>query len=425
MSALRARSVRLRVYRIGWYGGEGGRLVLASGALPAYHQTACARSSETGASECDWRASLRFTIPSALVSGVYVVKLRASTGAESDCMFVVRPSGPVRLLVQIPTATYEAYNAWGGYSLYPGSGPRVGATGTSQGVEVSYDRPYDSQTGAGQFFAREVSIIYFLERYGYPVGYTTSESLDRSAAQARGASALIDVGHSEYWSTAEAHAFTAARDRGTSLLFLSSDTMAWRVRFAPAGGRSSEAGAPGHRIVAYKEFASRDPDTGEPSGVFPGGGAGIVGSAYDGCITPRLAVPGPPVYRYYDWAPAPSLRPAWLFAGTGLTAASRITGIVGYELDERTAASPPSTRLVGSGTGATCMPRSEPAPANGTAAETTLYTAPSGALVFATGTLGWLYGLSPVAQASPDVPLAPDPRLVAMTRNLLARVLSG
>jgi hypothetical protein len=373
--------------------------------------------------ECDWRAALSFPIPSGLVSGVYVVKLRSAKDAESDCMFVVRPSRPPRLLVQIPTATYEAYNAWGGNSLYPGTGPTVGATGTSQGVEVSYDRPYDSQTGAGQFFVREVAMVRFLERYGYPVGYTTSESLDRSPGQVGGTGALIDVGHSEYWSAAQEQAFAAARNRGTSLLIFSSDTMAWRVRFVPAGAGSSQAGAPDHRIVAYKEFAARDPDRAEPSGLFPLGGAQLLGSAYNGCITPRVSVPGPPVYRYYDWSPAPGLRPAWLFAGTGMTASSRIAGIVGYELDERTASSPAGTQVIGSGSGARCMPETEPSPTHGTMATTTLYTAPSGALVFATGTLGWLYGLSPVPQASPDVPLAPDPRVVAMTRNLLARVL--
>jgi hypothetical protein len=412
------------VYRMGWYGGRGGRLVLRSSALPAYRQPACARRSETGLTECDWRASLTFTIPTALVSGVYVVKLRASTGAESDCMFVVRPARPTRLLVEIPTATYEAYNAWGGNSLYPGSGPTVGATGTSQGVEVSYDRPYDTQTGAGQFFVREVAMVRFLERYGYPVGYTTSESLDGDPAQAKGARALLDVGHSEYWSTAQERAFRAARDRGTSLLFFSSDTLAWRVRYARASARSSDAGAPDHRIVAYKEYAAEDPDRGEPSGLFPAGGAGLVGSAYDGCITPRVAVAGPPVYRYYDWAPSARLSPSWLFAGTGMTAASRIGGVVGYELDERTPSTPAGTLLVGSGAVSSCMSETEPSPVHGTLAETTLYTARSGALVFATGTLGWEYALSPVPQASPDAPLAPDPRVVRMTRNLLARVLA-
>ena len=56
-------------------------------------------------------------------------------------------------------------------------------------------------------------------------------------------------------------------------------------------------------------------------------------------------------------------------------------------------------------------------------AQTTLYTARSGALVFSAGTLGWELGLEPVPSASPDAPRAPDPRVVAMTRNLLARVL--
>jgi hypothetical protein len=72
-----------------------------------------------------------------------------------------------------------------------------------------------------------------------------------------------------------------------------------------------------------------------------------------------------------------------------------------------------------------CMADREPSPTNGTAAQTTLYTAPSGALVFATGTLGWAYALSPVLQASPDAPAAPVAGVVAITRKLLARVLAG
>jgi hypothetical protein len=150
-----------------------------------------------------------------------------------------------------------------------------------------------------------------------------------------------------------------------------------------------------------------------------------VGSAYDGCITPRIVVPEPPVYRYYAWRASPELKPSWLFAGTGITAATSIPGIVGYELDERTAATPRGTLLVGTGMGVPCGSEDEPSPVRGSIAETTLYTASSGALVFATGTLGWEYALSPVPQASPDAPLAPDRRVVAMTRNLLARVLAG
>ncbi|HEX7610111.1 MAG TPA: N,N-dimethylformamidase beta subunit family domain-containing protein [Solirubrobacteraceae bacterium] len=419
-----AGTVRISVYRMGWYGGLGGRLVLRSAALRAVRQPPCAHNAQTGLTECDWHATLSFPIPAALASGVYIAKLRASTGAESDCLFIVRPAAPARVMVQIPTSTYEAYNAWGGDSLYPGGARQVGATGTDQGVQVSYDRPYESQTGAGQFFIREVAIVRFLERYGYPAGYTTDASVDSDPAQLRGARAVIDSGHSEYWSARQEQAFAQARDGGTSLLFISSDKIAWRVRYASAGAASSQAGARGHRIIAYKQFASAEPGGREQTGLFPQGGAELSGSAYDGCITQRVQAPGPPAYRYYDWRPAPSLTPAWLFAGTGITAATRIAGIVGYELDERAPATPAGTAVLGGASEVACMPETEPSPIHGSAAESTLYTARSGALVFATGTLGWLYALSPVPQASPDVPPAPDPRVVAITRNVLERALT-
>jgi hypothetical protein len=416
VSAPGSRFVRIRVFRIGWYGGAGGRQVLVSARMRVVSQPPCSHRFETGLTECHWHPTLGFRIPPALPSGVYIAKLSAPTGT-SDCIFVVRASRPQRLLAQLPTATYEAYNAWGGDSLYPGGTKRVGLTGTTQGLQVSYDRPYDSVTGAGQFFARDVALVRFLERYGYQVSYTTSESVDADPGQLTGHRALIDFGHSEYWSQRQRDGFGRALARGTSLLFMSSDTLAWRVRFGP-----------GHTMVGYKEHAALDPDRAQPTGPFPDRGASLAGSAYLGCITPRLEQPGPPTYRYYAWSPSPSLTPEWLFARTGISSSTRIPGIVGYELDQRTDGGPAGTALVGHGR-AQCMPPGAqapgdpvPAPADDLA-QTTLYFAPSGALVFATGTLGWELGLDPVPSASPEVPRAPDPRVVALTRNLLAHVL--
>ncbi|HEV2980720.1 MAG TPA: N,N-dimethylformamidase beta subunit family domain-containing protein [Solirubrobacteraceae bacterium] len=413
VSALGAHTVTVSIYRMGWYGGTGGRLVLESDPLPALRQPPCTHRGSTGLTECDWQPTLSFTVPSALPSGVYIVKLVGSDGSESDCIFVVRGRAP--LVVELPTATWQAYNEWGGDSLYPG-GKHVQASAGTQGVEVSYDRPYQTQTGAGQFFIREVAIVRFLERYGYPVSYTTIDSLDAEPGQVSGAKGLIDAGHSEYWSTRDKEAFAHARDAGSSLMFLSSDTMAWRVRF-----ESDASGRPAHRVIAYKQSAQRDPDTAEPTGLFPLGGANVKGSAYNGCITPRVMQPGPPVYRLYSWTPVGG--PLWLFAGTGVRAGTSITGIVGYELDQRTPASPAGTAVVGQGT-PPCGAETEPSPVHGTLAQSTLYTAPSGAFVFGSGTMGWLYGLEAVPQASPDAPAAPDPHVVAITRNLLARALS-
>jgi hypothetical protein len=427
VSAPGAKRVRIAIYRIGWYSGTGGREVLTSQRLPAVSQPPCTHRFATGLTECDWHPTLSFKIPSALPSGVYIARLSARTGV-SDCLFVVRASRPQPLLAQLPTSTYEAYNSWGSDSLYPG-GDRVELTGSTQGIDVSYDRPYGSVTGAGQFFARDVAMVRFLERYGYPVSYTTSEAVDEDPGQVLGHKALIDFGHSEYWSARQESGFAGALRAGTSLLFFGSDTLAWRVRYSRASSVASQAGKPDHSLVAYKQFAALDPNRSNPTGVFSGLGAGLTGSAYLGCITPRVREPGPPIYRYYAWSPSPDLRPSWLFAGTGMTSATRIPGIVGYELDERTSFTLPGARLVGSG-GARCMNqgRSEPGEARRSVAyalaETTMSTAPSGAIVFDTGTMGWELGLEPVPSASPDAPRAPDPRVVKLTRNLLGYVLA-
>ncbi len=416
-SAPAASVIRIDVFRIGWYGGAGGRQVLASGRLRVRSQPPCRHQAATGLTACRWHPTLSFKIPSAMTSGIYIAKLSARTGA-SDCLFVVTAVRAQPLLAQLPTATYEAYNAWGGDSLYPGGADRVGVTGTTQGVEVSYQRPYDSITGAGQLFARDVAMVHFLERYGYPVSYTTSEGVDAHPDQLRGHRALLDFGHSEYWSQRQADGFAAARDHGTSLMFLSSDTMAWRIRFTRRG----------RTIVAYKEHAALDPDRTHPTGSANATAASLTGSAYQGCITARLPQPGPPTYRLYPWRPAPSLDPRWLFAGSGLTAASQIPGIVGYELDARVPPASPATQLIGQGqapcqgVGAAEPGEPVPPPGPGTA-ETTLYRARSGALVFATGTLSWELGLEPVPSASPEAPRAPLAPLVQITRNLLARVL--
>ena len=358
---------------------------------------------------------------------MYIVKLRASTGAQSDCLFVVRARARAPLLVEIPTATYEAYNAWGGDSLYPGGRRRWGSRAPSQGVEVSYDRPYDSQTGAGQFFIREVAIVRFLERYGYPVGYTTIESIDRDPAQAAGRAGADRRGPLRVLVRGRrARVRRRARTRHEpDVPQLRHDGLARALRARERG--LEPGGARDHRIIAYKQFAARDPDRARADGAVPPRRRAARRAAPTTAASRRAwPWPGRPSTATTPGAPRPACSRAWLFAGTGVTAATRIPGIVGYELDQRTPATPPGTALVGDGTGVPCMAetRALAGPRNAWPRRT-LYTARSGALVFATGTLGWLYALSPVPQASPDVPRAPDPRVVAMTRNLLARVLGA
>jgi hypothetical protein len=411
VDARRSRWIRAEVYRMGWYGGRGGRLVLSSHKLKPVKQPHCPRDSQTGVVDCHWHPNLSFAIPPGLPSGVYVVKVTTSGVATTYCMFVVESAQPRPLLVQLPTATYQAYNDWGGNSLYPGS-LLVGVTGTTQGVEVSFDRPYKTLTGAGQLFDRDLAMIRFVEREGYDASYTTGSSIDTNPAQALGHKMLLDFGHSEYWSQRQIDAFRRARDAGTNLAFLSSNTMVWRVRF----------GLNGRRIVGYKEHVAADPDKTLPSGLTPFSGAPLTGTAWAQCVTPRYlnGTQTHPTYHYYAWKPAAAMQPDWLFHDTGLTSSSLVSGIVGYEPDQTTSASPAGTQVVGSGS--TLCQHGGPASGLG---QSTLYTAHSGALVFSSGTLGWELGLSPMPAESPDAPRRADPRLVKLTENLFDRMLGG
>jgi hypothetical protein len=82
VSAPGARRVSIRVYRMGWYGGTGGREVLRL-------------------TECNWHPTLSFVIPPALPSGVYIATLSTGEGGR-DCLFVVRATRPQPLLAADP-----------------------------------------------------------------------------------------------------------------------------------------------------------------------------------------------------------------------------------------------------------------------------------------------------------------------------------
>ena len=170
-------------------------------------------------------------------------------------------------------------------------------------------------------------------------------------------------------------------------------------------------------MVGYKEYAASDPNKTEPTGLMPLGGAPITGTAWQECVTPRVAGSDRTTYHYYPWRPSAALEPDWLFEDTGLTPSSLVHGVVGYEPDRTSAASPANVQVVGSGN-TLCQPGG---PLLGVG-QSTLYTARSGALVFSSGTLGWQLGLTAMPDESPDAPRAADPRLVKMTENLFEKM---
>src|SRR6202030_2659503 len=156
--------------------------------------------------------------------------------------FVVRETSPQSaILVQIGVNTDEAYNNWGGKSLYTSN-----STGGAAAVEVSFNRPDSTVNWEMQW---DYPLIRFLESRGYDVSYAT----DVDTAQgldAPGARRLVVVpGHSEYWSKEIRDALDGAQASGTNMAFMGANTGYWQMRYAN-----------NYRAIFEYRSASADPD---------------------------------------------------------------------------------------------------------------------------------------------------------------------
>ena len=177
-------------------------------------------------------------------------------GLQAFVVFVVRDDArPSALLFQSSVTTFAAYNNWGGKSLYAFN------SGGAPARKVSFDRPYASNPygvrldGAGDFLRRwEYNAVRFLEREGYDVSYSTDvDTHERPIVDATPAlrhRVFLSVGHDEYWSAPMRAHVESARDRGVHLAFLGADACYWQIRFEP-----NARGEADRTIVGYKEAA--------------------------------------------------------------------------------------------------------------------------------------------------------------------------
>ena len=243
------------VYRLGYYGGKGGRHIAHLGPFAGSPQPACFTVRATGMVTCPWRTSVRLHVPFSWTSGVYFAVLTTpGSHYQSEIMFTVRDRRPAGLVYMSSVNTYQAYNnfpydppagvGWDdgahpltGRSLYDFNSPVTSVYPDGRpAVKVSFNRPYCSQygnPGNGGLTDFEPFLIAFLEKRGYDVTYVTDVDVDANPSLLRRHRALIVAGHSEYWSKRMYDGAYAARDHGVSLAFITSNEIYWQVRFEP------------------------------------------------------------------------------------------------------------------------------------------------------------------------------------------------
>ncbi|MFI5754757.1 N,N-dimethylformamidase beta subunit family domain-containing protein [Streptomyces sp. NPDC051569] len=366
-----APGFRVSAYRIGWYGGAGARLVWRSDRVAGRVQRRPRLVTATQTVRADWERTTGVRTEG-WPAGAYLLRLDAENGHQRYVPLIVRSaSGAGRTVLTHAVATWQAYNAWGGYSLYRG---KDGAYGT-RSLSVTFDRPYDGN-GAVKFLVYERALVVLAERLGIPLAYTTGTDIHADPSVLRGATAALSLGHDEYWTPEQRRHMTAARDAGTNLAFLGANACYRRVRLEP--GDTGD----GRTVVCYKSDYQNDPylmnhrtmvttDFRLPPAADPE--SALTGVFYEG-----YPADAPYVVHRADH---------WLFAGTGVKPGDSFAHLVGVEYDRVTAGVPtPRPLEIVAHSPLVCRGRRSHS-------DSAYYTVPSGAGVFASGTMRWVEAL--------------------------------
>src|SRR5207244_4100441 len=109
-----AQTFTISFYRMGWYAGLGGRLMLKTASIAGIRQAACPTiDSATKLLACSWTSSYTLNVPTTWTDGIYLAVLSSAQGFQNYVPFVVRDDvRQASLLYQQPVDTYEAYNSW-------------------------------------------------------------------------------------------------------------------------------------------------------------------------------------------------------------------------------------------------------------------------------------------------------------------------
>lgn len=311
---------RWKLFRMGHYGGKGGRLVAEDGPLAGETQPPPTFDETTGLVRAPWTPTFEVEVGADWVTGVYLFKLiRADEGGEAYVPLIVRDdTRDAEIAVQLSTATWQAYNDWGGESLY------VTTHGMSGGKarKVSYDRPISPKLGhgAGLFPSQERPLVRWLEARGYDVEYVTNLDIGGPDGRVGAHRIVVAVGHDEYQTLDAMERFAAAVERGTSLAFLTGNTFYWQARYEDDG----------RTVVCYKDKPTEDPlygvDDAHVTTAFRRSPVNRPENSLLGVMSSGAAVSTPA-----DWVVENASH--WVYEGTGLARGDRLPGVVGFEWD--------------------------------------------------------------------------------------------
>lgn len=249
-----ASAVQVQAYRMGYYQGLGGRLVMQTDFVAAGAQPAPVVSPD-GTVSCPWKQTMTLSITKDWPPGCYLLKLVGNGGEEQFVPLTVRDDASrAAYVLQNSVTTWQAYNLWGDYSLYYGRTSSGGSDFANRARIVSFDRPYPQTwaSGAADFVGNELPLLFHLESLGLDLTYWTDVDLHARPQLLMNHKCLFSLGHDEYWSQPMRQAAAQANAAGVNLAFLGANACYRQIRMEP------NANGPNRLEVCYKD-AAEDP----------------------------------------------------------------------------------------------------------------------------------------------------------------------
>jgi N,N-dimethylformamidase beta subunit-like, C-terminal len=362
-----AETCRLEIAR----DGASERRVLEREIRGARWQDTPEQCSVTG---CGWTPSLEFRVGEDWPSGAYRLTLTAQApeGALSaQHLLIVRPRAPApaqRILQVAATATWTAYNTWGGSNHYQGI---TGPNGDQYATTVSLERPwgrgfvalpadaprvplevspppgaalryphlewafahgYSAKYASAGWASYDRLFLRWAEEAGFAIDLASQHELHFNPEILDGYACVVFVGHDEYWTWEMRDAIDRYIERGGHVARFAGNFM-WQIRLEEAGKAQvcykyrSRAEDPVYRSADPSRTTGswEAPEIARPGASTFGLNAtqGLY-AGWGGCA-PR-GVRGFPIYRPEHWA----------FAGTGLCYGDLLGSeghAFGYEVD--------------------------------------------------------------------------------------------
>jgi hypothetical protein len=399
---------QINIYRLGYYGGDGARLVSTLQHQGTVVQPAPVTNPSTGEVDAgDWSVTDSWAIPSAAVSGVYVANVVEGTQVFQIPFVVKDPNSTSDIVFQTADETWQAYNGWGGSNLYGGNGPAP----TGAAYAVSYNRPITTRDGSGfesgpqdTVFGAEYAAIYWMEQNGYDVSYISGMDAATNGSLLLNHKIFMEAGHDEYWTDSQVANVQAAKKAGVNLVFLSGNEIFWQTQFTPSIDGSNTAN---RTLVTYKDshFQQLINPSGQGTGTFEApvswGGANTPSNALTGTVFSVDQVPtNGTITIPFDMTKLRIWRNTSVAATAPGQTASLENGLLGYEWDS----SPDNGFMPAGLINLSSTTLQEPTvntefgnvDVTGTQTHNLVeYRDPtSGALVFGAGTVFWSWGLS-------------------------------